>query len=193
MTPADPEALQVAFRVLDVLDRLGVPYHLGGSYASAVHGVPRQTHDVDLVIDLPADRVPDFIRHLGADFYADEAAVRRAVGEHGSCNLVHLETGVKVDLFMKVATPFENSEFERCRMVAIGVEAPRLVPVKSAEDILLRKLLWYRAGGGVSDRQWEDARGILAVQADRLDLDYLASWAVRLTVRDLLDRLLSEG
>lgn len=44
MTPTDPEALRIAFRALEILERIGVPYHLGGSYASAIHGIPRQTH-----------------------------------------------------------------------------------------------------------------------------------------------------
>ena len=56
---------------------------------------------------------------------------------------------------------------------------------------MLRKLLWYRLGGEVSDRQWEDVRGILSVQAERLDLDYVRDWADRLGIRDLLDRLLA--
>jgi hypothetical protein len=153
MTPADPEALRVAFRVLEILDRLGIQYHLGGSYASAIHGIPRQTHDVDLVVDLSKDRVHDLARALAGDFYVDEQAVGRAVGERGSCNLVHLVTGVKVDLFVKGVSAFDLAEFERRVPVLLGEETPREIFVKSAEDTLLRKLLWYRRGGELSDRQ----------------------------------------
>jgi len=190
MTLTDPEALRVAFRVLEVLDRIGVPYHLGGSYASAIHGIPRQTQDVDLVVDLGPDRVHDLARALAGEFYVDEQALGRAVVERGSCNLVHPATGVKIDLFVKGASPFDLVEFERSIPVLLGDETPRKVLVKSAEDTLLRKLLWYRLGGEVSDRQWEDVRGIMSVQAGRLDLEYLISWADRLAIRDLLDRLL---
>lgn len=192
MTPTDPEALKVMFRVLEILGRLGVPYHLGGSYASAIHGVPRQTHDVDLVVDLGRDRVPELTRSLAGEFYVDEQEVGRAVAEGGSCNLVHLGTGVKIDLFVKGASAFDQAEFERRVPVLLGDETPREVFVKSAEDTLLRKLLWYRLGGEVSDRQWEDVRGILSVQGDRLDAEYLSSWADRLSIRDLLDQLLLE-
>lgn len=193
MTPADPEALEVAFRVLGILERLEISYHLGGSYASAIHGIPRQTHDIDLVVDLGRDRVPDLARALSAEFYVDEHAVARAVEERASCNLVHLATGVKVDLFVKGASAFDAAEFERRVPVRLGQHAPRDVFVKSAEDTLLRKLLWFRLGGEVSDRQWEDVRGIVNVQGDRLDLGYLSGWADRLGVRDLLDRLLRRG
>jgi len=192
MTPADPEAIRVMFHVLETLDRIGIPYHLGGSYASAIHGVPRQTHDVDLVVDLGREQVPRLARAVAGEFYVDEQAMERAVAERGTCNLVHLVTGVKIDLFIKGTSAFDRAEFERRVPVRLGDETPREVYVKSAEDILLRKLLWYRLGGEVSDRQWEDVRGILSVQTDRLDVKYLTGWADRLSIRDLLDRLLLE-
>lgn len=190
MTPRDPEALQVLFRVLDVLDRLGVPYHIGGSYASAIHGIPRQTHDIDLVVALTREQVGGAAQALESEFYVDEEMMRRAVDERGTCNLIHLDSGVKVDLFVKGTSDFDREEFERRLRVRLGEEISREVFVKSAEDTLLRKLLWYRQGGEVSDRQWEDVRGIVSVQGERLDVDYLTRWADLLSVRDLLDRVL---
>lgn len=169
MTPSDPEGLRVAFLVLQVLDRLGVPYHIGGSYASVVHGIPRQTQDVDLVVDLRQDRVRELVQALAGEFYVDEQAVTTAVAERASCNLIHLATGIKVDPFIKGASAFDMEEFKRKVSVRLGDEVSHEVFVKSAEDTLLRKLLRYRLGGEASDRQWEDVRGILSVQAERLD------------------------
>jgi D-ribose pyranose/furanose isomerase RbsD len=189
MTPSDPEGLRVVFLVLEVLDRLGVPYHVGGSYASAIHGIPRQTHDVDLVVDLHKNHIRDLVQALSGEFYVDDEAVSRAVRERGSCNLVHLATGIKIDFFVKGDSLFDLAEFERRVTVRLGEETPHEVFVKSAEDTLLRKLLWYRLGGEESDRQWEDVRGILSVQGERLDLAYMHDWADRLGIRDLLDRL----
>jgi len=193
VTPSDPEALQVAFRVLGILQRLGIAYHLGGSYASAIHGVPRQTHDVDLVVDLGPEHVPEIVRALEGEFYIDEHAVERAVSERSSVNLVHFSTGVKVDLFVKGSTAFEASEFRRRVVVRLGDEPGHDAFVKSAEDTVLRKLLWFRLGGEVSDRQWRDVQGIVSVQGERLDLDYLTRWADQVGVRDLLDRVLTKG
>jgi hypothetical protein len=53
MNPELPEALQVALRIIEVLEELSAPYHVGGSYASSIHGIPRQTQDIDIVVDLP--------------------------------------------------------------------------------------------------------------------------------------------
>jgi hypothetical protein len=192
MTPRDPEALQVAFIVLDILRRFGIPYHLGGSFASAVHGIPRHTQDVDLVVDLAPGREHDLARALAPQFYVDEQAIARAIAERSSFNAIHLPTGVKVDLFVKGASAFDEGEFERSIVARLGDESPREVRVKSAEDTVLRKLLWFRLGGEVSDRQWQDVRGIVAVQAERLDVGYLRRWAGQLGILELLERALFE-
>jgi len=52
MNPEATDSLRVLFEMVDALNDLGLKYHLGGSYASSVHGLPRQTQDIDLVIDL---------------------------------------------------------------------------------------------------------------------------------------------
>ena len=51
---------------------------------------------------------------------------------------------------------------------------------------MLHKLEWYRAE--VSDRQWADIVGVLSVQGDALDREYLDRWAAELGISELLDR-----
>ena len=60
----------------------------------------------------------------------------------------------------------------------------------TAEDIILSKLEWYRLGGEVSDRQWNDVLGILKIQEGRLDHSYLQHMAVGIGVTDLLEAAL---
>ena len=69
----------------------------------------------------------------------------------------------------------------------------RRVFVSSPEDLIVRKLDWYRQGGGMSDRQWRDVLGMLKVQAERLDLAHLRYWAADLALTDLLERALAES
>lgn len=192
MTPQDPEALRVALLVVEALDRLELPYHLGGSYASSIHGIPRQSHDVDLVVDLDTQRVSQLAARLERDFYLDTESIYDAVARRSSFNLVHFATGIKVDVFVKAAGPFDQAEFARQQLMALVSDPRREIFVKSPEDTLLRKLLWYRAGGEVSDRQWTDVLGIIKIQGGRLDLPYLRLWSHRLGVDDLLARALSE-
>ena len=191
MTPNDPEALQVAFLVFDVLDSLGRRYHLGGSYASSIHGIPRQTHDIDIVCDLRQGDVDRLATEIAGDFYCDRARIAQAISKRSSVNLLHLKTGVKIDLFQKGQDRYDSEELERSQMLELG-DPSRSVPVKTAEDTILRKLEWYRQGGEVSDRQWGDVLGILRTQDDRLELDYLRSRSETLGVEDLLARALEQ-
>lgn len=192
MTPRDPEALRVAFQVLDVLDELGCRHHLGGSYASSIHGLPRQTHDVDIVVEIEPRHVPALAGRLTGAFYLDADAIRTAIEAGRACNLVHLASGVKIDLFPKGPEPFDELELARSERVELG-DPPRSTPVKSAEDVVLRKLDWYRRGGERSDRQWTDVLAVLRIQQARLDRDYLTEEAEELGVADLLRRALNES
>lgn len=192
MTPELPEALQVALRVIEVLEELGAPYHVGGSYASSIHGVPRQTQDIDVVVDLPLVSARSLVSMIKDDFYVDEESVTRAIRDRSSFNVIHFDSGIKVDLFVRGDAPFDLEEFARHRAELVQKEPERHIYVKTAEDILLRKLLWYQMGGEVSDRQWLDLLGIARTQGDELDRRYVEHWARELGVHPLLDKLLAE-
>lgn len=99
---------------------------------------------------------------------------------------------MKVDLFGHAHGPFDESEFSRRRQIAVASAGAQLW-VKSPEDTVLRKLCWYRDGGGVSDRQWRDLVGVLRLNAGSLDGDYLRRWAKHLDVTDLLNRALIDA
>ncbi len=59
--------------------------------------------------------------------------------------------------------------------------------------MVLHKLLWYRMGDEVSERQWLDVLGVLKVQGEALDGAYLRRWAAALDVSDLLRRALGDA
>ncbi len=189
MSPELPEALRVAIRVIEALEDLGLRYHVGGSYASSIHGIPRQTQDIDLVVEMAVSDGKALASKLGHAFYVDEETARLAVPRKGSFNLIHLASGIKVDVFVRGDEPFDLVEFERHRAEVVQVEPERSVFVKTPEDILLRKLQWFRMGGEVSDRQWSDIQGINETQGQRMDREYLSRWARALEVEDLLKKL----
>jgi hypothetical protein len=193
MSPELPEGLRVALRVIDVLDDLGFRYHVGGSYASSIHGIPRQTQDIDLVVELPPSGAAPLAAKLGDEFYVDEESVRRAARDRSSVNVIHLDSGIKVDLFVRGDSPFDLEEFRRHRRELIRREPERYVYVKTPEDTLLRKLSWYRMGGEVSDRQWNDVLGIARTQCETLDREYLERWARELGIEGLLEKVLAES
>jgi hypothetical protein len=182
------QALQA---LIMALDRNAIPFMIGGSMASGIHGIYRTSLDVDLVADIRHGQIARFIEALGGEFYADAGMMRDALETGRSFNLIHFASSYKFDVFPLSSDSFQQSQFSRREMkdVAIG-GATIAVPVATAEDTLLMKLAWYRSGGEVSERQWNDVRGIVAVQAQRLDREYLRHWAAYLKVKDLLEALL---
>lgn len=187
------ESIAVTLLVVNALDTLGVPYAIGGSLASAVHGVMRATMDADLVADLRMEHVEPLAEILAADFYADTHMMRTAVLRHGSFNVIHLDTMFKVDVFVAKPRAFDRSQLTRRQLYVLSEEPEHRAYVTSAEDIILAKLEWYRSGGEVSDRQWRDVLGVIKVQGKQLDLDYLRQMAAQLGVEDLVKRALQEA
>lgn len=182
-----------AAALFETLDRLGIAYAVGGSFASSVHGVPRATQDLYLVADLPAGRVAEFHAAVANEFYADAEAMLDAIRLGRSFNLIHFESGFKFDLFAASGHPLGREQLaHRLRVPTAILGGDSMdVAVISAEDTVLAKHLWYRQGGEVSERQWNDLLNIARTQKDRLDRTYLNPQAARLGVGDLLSRLLA--
>ena len=156
-------------------------------------GEPRSTVDIDLAIVLREGSIPDLVRALEPTFFIDLESAREAVRRGSHFNVLHRETMLKVDLFVLGDSAFDREQIRRRIRVAVSPDSPQLVAVSSPEDLVLRKLAWYRAGGGVSDRQWRDVLGVLKVQRGRLDVAYLRRWSGTLGISELLERVIEES
>jgi hypothetical protein len=196
MTPDRfPDPIEVAVSVATLLDRTGVPYVIGGSIASSLHGEPRSTNDVDFVVDLREEHIRGLLAGLGDEYYVDSPAVHDAVASSGSFNVIHLNTAVKVDMFVIGDDAFDRERLTRRQPVRLSRsdEKNTTIYLDTAEDTIVRKLEWFRRGGEVSERQWRDVLGIMRLQGARLDSRHMRTWAERLRVSDLLDRAAREA
>ena len=185
--------IEVMLKVIEVLEGLDSPYLIGGSYASSAHGIARATMDIDILAAIPAKQAGALVAKLEPEFYADEEAIRRAIMAKRSFNVIHLDTMFKVDVFVSKRDPFDVKQLERRRPQVVTRDPERSVYVASSEDIILSKLRWYRQTNERSERQWNDVLGVMSVQADQLDLEYLRLWASELAVSDLLERALTQS
>jgi len=182
-------------RLLEVLNRLEIPHEVGGSVASSAHGIERTTLDIDLVVDLKPGKIDAFASELQEEFYADASLIREAFARGRAANLIHFRSARKFDLFPLRDDEYSRTEFGRRALRRVspdGVEAI-VCAVASAEDTILRKLEWYRAGGEVSQRQWDDVLGVSRIVGKALDLVYVRQWASYLKVDELLEKLLAES
>lgn len=187
-----PEIIQALTPLVDVFERFGIAYYIGGSVASSLHGKRRATQDVDLIADIQPGQVQTLVKLLENAYYIDEDMIRDAIRHASSFNVLHNDTGVKVDVFILGAGAFAQQEMRRARPEVLEA-GTRPFYFASPEDIILSKLAWWKMGGGASPRQWNDLLEVLKNQAALLDTEYLQRSAPLAGVADLLVRALHDA
>src|SRR3989344_5657196 len=172
-------------RVAGVLERLKIPYIITGGAGVVFWGRPRFTADIDIVVELLETNIKPLVhelRHtLGEEAYIDEAMIHTEQKRHGEFNIIHPQSGLKVDFFVRGKDPFEKQRLKRGVSKSIGTQHVRFI---SPEDLILIKLSWYKESE--STKHLEDAQSIIAIQGDKLDKQYLNEWAERQGTGDLL-------
>jgi hypothetical protein len=187
------EPVEVTIKVTGVLEKLSVPYLIGGSLASTLYGMVRTTQDADIVAEMRLEHLQPFVLALQDEFYLDDEIIADSIQRNSSFNILHRETMFKVDVFIPRPRPFLQSQLARAQKQTFVFENEVSAKFASPEDTILSKLEWYRLGGEASERQWRDILGIMKTRAGALDIDYLNEWAGELNVADLLKRALHES
>jgi hypothetical protein len=180
------DIIAITLRLASVCEQLGIRYLVGGSLASSLHGIPRATQDVDFVLEIGQDDVAAFATTLRDDFYLDEAAIRDAIARRSSFNLIHLRSYFKADVFVARDDEPARLQMARSRRYSLDDGPGHELVVASAEDVIAQKLYWFQLGDRVSERQWQDALGVLKVAGTHLDFAYLRRVSALLGVGELL-------
>ena len=172
------------FELVALVDReltgIGVEYYIVGSIASMYYGEMRLTQDVDLVVSMRYGHIAKAVALFPEEaYYVSEDAVREAVRTGGQFNVVNLESSLKLDVMVSAGGAFDESRFRRRRRVSLAADCEAWVA--SAEDVILKKLEYFREGG--SQKHVRDIRGIITTGREPLDEEYIERWADRLSVR----------
>lgn len=188
-----PGPLEVLLDFTRVLDELGIQYVVVGSFASSARGFQRATRDVDILAKIRLDQVELLYERLFGRYYIDRLSIRSAVINRSHFNAIHLDSMFKVDVFV----PSDSDSLSQQQLIRqvpekLSPDSDAIVYLATAEDTLLAKLVWYRKGHEISDRQWADVLGIIRLQGDRLDRMYLEDWAEQLGLGELLNRAFDE-
>jgi len=168
--------------LLKTLEQLGIRYVIVGSTASSLYGEPRMTLDLDVVVKLSISHVQPLLDAFPEpDYYVSSDAIREAVRTKFQFNILHLSSGLKVDMIVASDSEFDRSLFDRCRQLTIGsMGVPAFVA--APEDVIVKKLQYFVEGG--SEKHLRDIVGMLNVQRDRIDRAYLLDWIARLQLHD---------
>ena len=189
----NPEELIILRSFTDILEQLDIAYAIGGSMASSIYGTVRFTQDAGITVE-PFDNLADkLLELLTPEYYISGDAVRQALSEHGCFNVIHLASAFKIDVFIRKNSAFEKQLMDRRKKLKLSDSLEKSFSVVSPEDIILLKLQWYRDGGCSSEQQWNDALGVLAIQAEKLDFEYLNNWANKLEISELLEKAILEA
>ena len=181
------EQLEVLKLLVGKLEKADFHYFITGSIASSYYGIPRFTHDIDVVLTARKKDVDGIIRLFKYDGYISREGVLEALSGSGMFNFIHSQTGLKIDFWVNRGDPFTKSCFHRCRKIEVteGFWAVMARP----EDVLLHKIYWSHFM--TSERQIRDAQGIVAVQGSRLDVQYIEKWAGEMGIEEEIKTLLA--
>ncbi len=180
------ELYDLLARVVETFERLRIPYIVTGSVASMAYGEPRLTNDIDVVAEIREAHVPGFLAAFPPDeYYLSEEAIREGIRRQGQFNIIHPVSGLKVDVIIRKETPFDRSRFARAR--AIRPAKTYEASFSSAEDVIIKKMEFYREGG--SDKHLRDITGILKVSGGEIDEGYITEWADRMELRPIWDAI----
>lgn len=151
-----------------------------GSFASSAHGTPRATNDIDIVIAPTREQLLALLKQFPeADYYSSRDEALDALRDRSQFNVIAYAGMWKVDFIVRRNRAFSEHEFSRRAPVEIaGVALYAATP----EDILVSKLEWAKLAG--SERQMDDAAGIIRVQGDDLDVAYIRHWIADLELED---------
>ncbi|MDJ1183042.1 hypothetical protein [Roseofilum casamattae] len=183
------DPLEIAFLLHDLFASLHIEYFITGGSAAILYGEPRTTRDLDVVVSVQRDRLDEAIASLEeSGFYA--AGVDEVKnGQLNILQVIHIATIARGDLILLGKTPFDRMQLERRQ--AVLMEEGRMLYYASPEDTILSKLQWQQLSG--SEKQWRDVLGILKVQGELLDRDYLQEWGNQLGLSDPLRLAIAEA
>lgn len=183
---------ELAKKVITEFETLEIPYFITGSMASMALSEPRYTNDIDIVADISHDKIMSLLTAFPSpEFYVAESAVREAVAQRFQFNIIHPESGLKVDVMIPADDDYDRLRMSRKVQLHVGKDVTGWF--SSAEDVILKKLVFFQLGG--SEKHLRDISGVLLVQGKKIDQDFLDHWAEKLGVSEelqLVRRKLSE-
>lgn len=147
------------------------------------------TLDIDIVIDLHSNQIESLCRAFPPpDFYVSEIAAREAVNRRRQFNVLYPSTAVKIDFMIARNDEWGRMQLTRARTRLYDRDIK--LQVCSPEDVIISKMRYYKEGK--SPKHLRDIAGVLDLQKDSLDRDYIRKWADSLKLQEIWEQILVE-
>jgi len=170
-------------KVITVLEKLHIEYMITGSVGAMLYGIPRMTNDMDLVIKMSEDSINNLVTNFTGDeyYYPPIDFICSQLKIYGQFNIIHIESGSKVDFIIRKNNEFAKVEFSNKKTIPFSTH----LKAKSAsiEDIIISKLKFYKMGN--SRKHLDDIQGILQISEAEIDFKYLQYWLLKLDLDDI--------
>lgn len=183
------DLIGVMLPALKAFQVTGTTYYLGGSIASSLYGMQQLAQDIDLVVNLANDVLPALVDLFRVDYVVDESALHKAICQHSSFSLIHLDSLMKIDVILPGLGDFDSVMYRYVTQHTLDKRCQPLL-IASASEMILLKLYRYhqdkqsRNDGMEKDAEWNDVLGMLKVQAPYLNLALLEWWAEQFEMCD---------
>ncbi|MGA2296881.1 MAG: hypothetical protein ABSG15_04950 [FCB group bacterium] len=168
--------------VIAKIHSLDLPYMLTGSWAMSFYTLPRMTRDIDIVIEIYIHDVDKFMEVFSKEYYVEKNAILESIKYRSMFNIIHNLYLVKVDFIVRKNEEYRLNEFKRKKNDIFEGQSLKVV---SIEDLILSKLEWVK----VSESEYQK-RDIVILLQEKYDKDYLITWAKKIGVYDILEKLL---
>jgi predicted nucleotidyltransferase len=177
------------------LEKAQIPYVIVGGFAAILHGSPRTTSDIDMIVKVEKKQIPILIeafRQEGFDIM--ESQITLALNEGANASIFRKDTVIRIDL--KAARNYD--ELEVLQQAKTEHFRDNNIQMASVEQILYGKILYL---GDISDLEDEelldfnDARDFVNVYrtAKKLDLNWLKQKVKNKNLEETLNRLLKKA
>jgi hypothetical protein len=182
--------LELLEKIVKLLSKNNIQYMLTGSIVSSLQGVPRSTHDIDIILSIRETDIKAILKPFPKkNYYINENSLKSAINNKGQFNIIDKNEGDKIDFWILTDSEFDVKRFSRRqKVVMFNFEAY----VSTAEDTILQKLYWSKISDG-STKQYIDALNVFEIQYGNIDMDYLIYWSEKLEVQYLLNKIKSEA
>lgn len=167
--------LELLHDVCKRLNEKNIRYMVSGSIALNIYTIPRMTRDIDIVIDLPLNRIDEFVT-LFSEFYIDKDIIIHEVKSRGMFNVIDIKSGFKIDFIIYKGSKYDELAFKRRQKIR---EFNTDICVIDINDLIIAKLIWIQ--DYQSERQMHDIKGLLL--NPEIDVKYLQKWCLRLNLQ----------